>query len=88
MCEVFEFSQSMGHTVGELVVTALEAAGVDAAHALIHPVYGGSRICVYGLDSRAAASRAVQVAVQGVLDAVDEWPVEVAPVSGKSPGVQ
>jgi hypothetical protein len=80
------FSQSMGHTIGELLVAELEAGGVDAAHAPIHPVYGGSRICVYGLESRAAATRAVQGAVQRVLKAVDAWPVEVAPSPRKSPG--
>ena len=78
MCEVFEFTQSMGHTVGGLLVASLEAKGVNAAHASIHPVYGGSRICVYGAESRAAASKAVQGAVQHVFDAVEAWPVAVS----------
>ena len=75
MCEVFDFTSGMGHTLGGMLVTALRSEGIEAAHVVVHPVYGGSRVCVYNAESRADTVIAIQSAIQGLYTIVEEWPV-------------
>lgn len=81
MCEVFDFTSDMGHTLGGMLVTALRREGVEAAHVVLHPVYGGSRVCVYKAESRAEAVIAIQGAIQRLHSIVEQWPVTILPRS-------
>ena len=41
------FDDAMGYTIGPLVVSLLQEREIDAAHAVLHPVSGGSRLTIY-----------------------------------------
>ena len=70
------FDDAMGYTIGPLVVSLLQERGIDAAHAVLHPVSGGSRLTIYKDLSVANAQSLVREVLQDLHKRISERTAE------------
>ena len=72
----FDFDRTMGYTIGCMVVSQLTVEGVNASHAIDHPMQGNSRLIVDAASRDVAQSKITQ-AIDAVVKRIEQHSAEI-----------